>query len=260
MNNIHPNTAERVSRDASDNFVFQRSLLAYVEAAKRIEGDVLEIGTGTGYGIEIIAPHAQRFVTIDKQMPPLAEELPDNVEFLQATVPPLPFEGERFDCVISFQVIEHIERDVDFVREICRVLRPGGRLILTTPNAPMSLTRNPWHVREYGVDALRNLLSTCFGNIEALGIAGDERVRAYYERNRASVARLARWDILDLQHRLPRRLLQFPYDWLNRRNRRRLLREAPDATASIRMEDYRLGPFTEDCYDLFFVAEKRADQ
>ena len=45
------NTAERVSREMSDNFVFQRSLLAYHAAAQRIGGDVLEIGTGAGYGI-----------------------------------------------------------------------------------------------------------------------------------------------------------------------------------------------------------------
>ena len=50
-------TAERVSRDASDNFVFQRSLLAYDRAAEIVSGDVLEIGTGTGYGIELVAPH-----------------------------------------------------------------------------------------------------------------------------------------------------------------------------------------------------------
>ena len=47
-------TAERVSRDISDNYVFQRSQLAYHEAARRISGDVLEIGTGTGYGLSLI--------------------------------------------------------------------------------------------------------------------------------------------------------------------------------------------------------------
>ena len=50
------NTAERVSAEASDNFVFQRSLLAYHAASARIAGDVLEIGTGAGYGIEVAAP------------------------------------------------------------------------------------------------------------------------------------------------------------------------------------------------------------
>ena len=48
-------TAERVSQsDVSDNFVFQRSYLAYVEAAKLVSGKVLEIGTGSGYGIELL--------------------------------------------------------------------------------------------------------------------------------------------------------------------------------------------------------------
>nr|WP_122120645.1 class I SAM-dependent methyltransferase [Alistipes megaguti] len=250
------NTAERVSREASDNFVFQRSLLAYHTAAQRIAGDVLEIGTGAGYGIEVVAPHARRFVTLDKHVP--APELlarPD-VEFRQAVVPPLKFPDESFDCVISFQVIEHIRDDRRFVDEIHRVLRPGGRLIVTTPNAPMSLTRNPWHVREYSAAELRQLLGSVFSQVEALGVFGNDRVAEYYEKNRRGVERVTRFDVLDLQHRLPRWMLQIPYDLLNRLNRRRLLRENSDLTVSIRMDDYRIAPVADGCYDLFFVAVK----
>lgn len=249
-------TAERVSGEASDNFVFQRSRLAYCAAAERIAGDVLEIGTGAGYGIEIVAPHAARFITLDKHVPCSASELPSNVEFRRATVPPLPFGAERFDCVISFQVIEHIERDAELVREVHRVLRPGGRFILTTPNAPMSLTRNPWHVREYTADSLRALLGASFRSVEALGVFGNEKVMEYYERNRRSVARITRFDPLDLQHRLPRRMLQLPYDLLNRLNRRRLLKNNTTLTTSIGMDDYRIAPVADDCFDLFFIAEK----
>ena len=57
------NTAERVSAEASDNFVFQRSLLAYHAASARIAGDVLEIGTGAGYGIEVAAPRRRNCST-----------------------------------------------------------------------------------------------------------------------------------------------------------------------------------------------------
>lgn len=253
-------TAERVSRDASDNFVFQRSLLAYHAAAGRIAGDVLEIGTGSGYGIEVLAPRTERFVTLDKHAP--APWLLDRpvVEFRCATVPPLPFADGSFDCVVSFQVIEHIERDALFVAEARRVLRPGGMLILSTPNAPMSLTRNPWHVREYTAAELGRLLADGgFATVEIEGVFGNERVMAYYEENRRSVARILRFDPLDLQHRLPRRLLQLPYDLLNRLNRRKLLRDNGSLTASIRMDDYRIAPIERadaPCFDLFAVARR----
>ncbi len=259
MADLH--TAERVSAEASDNFVFQRSLLAYHAAAERIAGEVLEIGTGSGYGIRVIAPRTSRFVTLDKHRPDPSLLDDPRVEFRQATVPPLPFADGSFDCVITFQVIEHIDDDARFVREICRVLRPGGRLVVTTPNAPMSLTRNPWHVREYRAGELRQLLlQGGFSRVETCGVAGNEQVEAYYERNREGVRRITRFDLLDLQHRLPRRLLQLPYDLLNRLNRRKLLRQNRDLTTSIRMEDYRIIPLDPDsdnrCFDLFFVAEK----
>lgn len=249
-------TAERVSAEASDNFVFQRSLLAYHAAAERIAGDVLEIGTGAGYGIEVVAPKAARFVTIDKHVPACAAQLPANVAFRRATVPPLPFAAESFDCVISFQVIEHIVRYEAFVSEVHRVLRPGGRFILSTPNAPMSLTRNPWHVREYTADELGRLLGASFRTVERLGVFGNDKVMAYYAQNRRSVERIARFDPLDLQHRLPRWMLQLPYDLLNRLNRRRLLARNAQLTASIRMDDYRIGPVADDCFDLFYTAIK----
>lgn len=249
-------TAERVSRDPSDNFVFQRSLLAYHAAASRIAGDVLEIGTGAGYGIEVVAPRTRRFVTVDKHRPAAELLAVPGVEFRQCAVPPLPFADGSFDWVISFQVIEHIGRDAEFVREVHRVLRPGGRFIVTTPNAPMSLTRNPWHVREYGAGELRQLLAGPFCEVEMFGVEGNERVMAYYEENRRGVERITRFDPLDLQHRLPRWMLRLPYDLLNRFNRRRLRRENGALTDSIRMEDYRLEPLSERCFDLFFIARK----
>ncbi len=250
-------TAERVSgRDVSDNFVFRRSILAYHKAAEIVSGDVLEIGTGMGYGIDVVAPAADCFVTVDKTEPNFDAELPANAEFRRMTAPPLDFADGSFDFVVSFQVIEHIERDADFVREVSRVLRDGGRFIVSTPNAPMSLTRNPWHVREYTAEGLRRLLSRDFSEVECLGVTGNERVMEYYAANKASVERIARFDIFDLQHRLPRRLLQIPYDILNRINRRRLLADNRDLTQSIAMDDYRIGPVTDDCFDLFYIARK----
>ena len=249
-------TAERVSaRDASDNFVFQRSILAYYKAAELVSGRVLEIGTGMGYGVEVVAPAAERFITVDKSQA-YSVDLPSNAEFRQMTVPPLDFADESFDYVISFQVIEHIKRDRDFVKEVSRVLRKGGSFIVSTPNAPMSLTRNPWHVREYRAEELRQLLAPHFESVEMLGVGGNEKVMAYYEKNREGVRRITRFDPLDLQHRLPRWMLQLPYDLLNRLNRRRLLNQNSDLTTSITRDDYHIGPVTDCSFDLYFIARK----
>jgi SAM-dependent methyltransferase len=47
---------------------------------------------------------------------------------------PLPFEDETFDCVFGFSVLEHLLNGCAFMREAHRVLKPGGRLVLLTPN------------------------------------------------------------------------------------------------------------------------------
>ena len=255
-----PQTAERVSqRDASDNYVFQRSLLAYVYAAERVAGRVLEIGTGSGYGVEVIAPKAEHFLTVDKHTP-AAEliEAHQNVEFRAMTVPPLDgIADESVDYVISFQVIEHIRRDREFVCEVHRVLKKGGKFIVSTPNRTMSLTRNPWHVREYTPEEFEVLLKGSFESVEALGVEGNAKVWEYYEQNRKGVERITRFDPLDLQHCLPRWMLQIPYDLLNRLNRRRLLADNTDLTTGIRMEDYSVVSIHKHCFDLLYIATKK---
>lgn len=249
-------TAERVSRDPSDNFVFQRSLLAYHYAAGLIDGgDVLEIGTGSGYGVEIIAPRADRFVTMDKQ-PPTIDNLPSNCELIKAVAPKLPFADSSFDWVVTFQVVEHINKDSEFIAEIARVLRPTGSLIISTPNAPMSLTRNPWHVREYTPEEFTTLLYKKFLDITAKGVAGDSKIMEYYKKNKEGVERITKFDIFDLQHRLPRQLLQLPYDILNRLNRRKLLKQNRDLTTQIEMSNYLITDDLSAAFDLLYIARR----
>ena len=111
------------------------------------------------------------------------------------------------DFVLCFQVIEHIRDDFGTINEIRRVLRPGGKLIITTPNKEMSLTRNPWHLREYTVDEFKGLIGCYFDDYEPLGIYGNGKIMQYYENNRQSVERIMKFDILKLQQHLPRWML-----------------------------------------------------
>ncbi|MCP4551955.1 MAG: class I SAM-dependent methyltransferase [Bacteroidetes bacterium] len=253
-------TAERVSqKDLSDNFVFQRSLLAYIEAAKIVSGNVLEIGTGSGYGIEYISRSCEKLTTVDKYETDI--KIPENVQFIKLNVPPLTnIPDNTYDYVITFQVIEHIQKDDVFVKEAYRVLKNGGKLIVTTPNKKMSLTRNPWHIREYTISKLKQLLFNHFQSIDEFGVFGNQKIMDYYALNKQSVKKFTRFDIFNLQYILPRRLLQIPYDIANRMNRKKILEENTFLVSNIKVDDYFLEKPTDECLDLFFIAQKMSSR
>jgi 2-polyprenyl-3-methyl-5-hydroxy-6-metoxy-1,4-benzoquinol methylase len=189
-------TAERNSGILpEDNVIHHRHLIAYLEASKHINGTVLEIGSGEGYGIRLLAPESVKYIAIDKHNTPV-DSANKNVEFHQLSVPPLNIFGDNsFDIVVTFQVIEHIKNDHLFIQEIKRVLKSDGLLIMTTPNRKMSLTRNPWHVREYTLGGMTGLISKYFSSWQIKGVFGHEKVMAYYEENRRSVKKFTRFDI-----------------------------------------------------------------
>jgi 2-polyprenyl-3-methyl-5-hydroxy-6-metoxy-1,4-benzoquinol methylase len=253
-------TAERISHnELADNVIFQRSLFAYQEASKLVSGTVVEIGTGMGYGIDVISPKADQYFAIDKYLSGEVKKHLDNgkIKFFQANVPPMNVLPENMaDTIVSFQVIEHIKNDYYFLQEINRLLKPGGKVIITTPNKPMSLTRNPWHVREYSGQKLENLLFRLFKDVHVYGVFGNEKVMEYYEENKRSVKKYTRFDILNMQYWLPRKVLQIPYDILNRINRKKLLDNNQSNVMDISSEDYFLKDTTEGSFDLFAVAVK----
>lgn len=253
-------TAERSSHlDPSENVIFQRHMIAYMETAKMISGTVLEIGCGEGYGLAELAPKAEKYLAIDKYSTPISEELKkeNNITFQEMDVPPLKgIVDNSIDFVVTFQVIEHINNDELFVSEIYRVLKPGGKLILTTPNKLMSLTRNPWHYREYTPTEMLEILQTSFNNIDIKGVFGLEKAMAYYEKNKKSVAKIMRWDIFNLQYLLPNFLLQIPYDIFNRINRQKLQDNNDELVDNITIDDFCIKPMTDKCFDYFCVATK----
>ncbi len=244
---------------ASDNPIHQRLLKAYFAAIPYVSGELLEIGCGEGRGVQQLAPLAKSYTAIDKIGKVIAElksRYPD-YRFLQASIPPIRELADGvYDTVVSFQVIEHIKNDRLYLEEIYRLLKKGGRALITTPNIKMSLTRNPWHVREYKAAELANLCAEIFPKVEMKGITGNEKVMEYYKMNRESVRRITRWDVLKLQHRLPAGVLKIPYELMNRLNRIKLNNANDSLVATISHEDYLVVDDADNSLDLFVIVEK----
>lgn len=242
----------------SDNPIHQRLLKAYHVAAPLVSGELLELGCGEGRGVELLLPGCTSYLGLDKieaVMERLRQRFP-SAQFESSVFPPIQLPDNSFDTVVSFQVIEHIRNDALFLSEIHRILKPGGRALLSTPNIRMTLSRNPWHIREYTADELSALAGKFFSKVEMKGIAGNERVMEYHERNRQSVQKIMKYDVLDLQHRLPAAVLRMPYDLLNRLNRKKLQKAADELVLSITHEDYYLAEKSEQNLDLFCILYK----
>jgi ubiquinone/menaquinone biosynthesis C-methylase UbiE len=154
----------------------QPDLAQMVELA-RLRGDeqVLDIATGGGHTALTFAPHVREVVATDltPRMLDAARRFiigkgVTNVRFELADAEALPFDDASFD-VVTCRIAPHHFGDVArFVREVARVVRPGGRFILADNVAPsdpaldqwinaVEVLRDPTHVREYTVDEWRTL-------------------------------------------------------------------------------------------------------
>ena len=249
-------------RISSDNPIHQRLLKPYFLTRQFLNGSerLLEVGCGEGRGLPILLDHVAQYDAVDK-IAAAVESLQrkyDSADFQVANIPPLSdYEDESYDAVISFQVIEHIKADDYYLKEIYRVLKPGGIALITTPNIKKTLTRNPWHIREYTADQLTDLSKKIFDVVEMKGISGNEKVWAYYESNKASVQRITRFDLFNLQYRLPAFLLRIPYDILNRLNRNKLEQGDTSLVQDIDHEDYLLSEDPDNSLDLFAILRKQ---
>lgn len=131
----------------------------YAWASALVPGEALDVACGTGYRARLLAHHA-RVSGVDRDEAAVSKaRLRATGSFSVAEVPPIPFPNDAFDFVACFETIEHIPDDTEFIREIRRVLRPGGTLLISTPNkavsAPGGVPLNKWHVREYTLATLK---------------------------------------------------------------------------------------------------------
>jgi len=107
-------------------------------AAVQLGQRVLDLATGPGYAAALAAQRGALAVGVDASsaMIELARRLHPDVEFQQSDAESLPFSDGTFDAVVSNFVIPHLSRHDLVIRELVRVLVPGGRLAVTTWDVP----------------------------------------------------------------------------------------------------------------------------
>ena len=142
---------------------------------------VLDVASGEGYGSALMASVAATVDGLDVSPDAVAHAgatyaRRQNLRFTQGSCAKLPFDDASFDAVVSFETIEHIVEQNEFLDEIKRVLKPAGLLIMSSPNrAEYSDARgysNEFHVKELYRAELADLLGARF-----------QHMRWYSQRN-----------------------------------------------------------------------------
>lgn len=173
-------TGERVVSGSSEMpaDIYKEHLERYSFALDFIKNKkVLDIACGTGYGSKLMAEAgAEKVVGGDIEEGAIREAQAlkriDNLDFLVVNAMKMPFAEKEFDIVVSFETIEHLSNPEKFIKEIARVLKSGGYLILSTPNRIATKKigiDNPFHLREFAKREIAQLLSDYFGKIEIFG-------------------------------------------------------------------------------------------
>jgi len=173
-------TGERLIPGQVDADLWNEHLSRYAFAASLCRGTerVLDAGCGSGYGSGVLGKVASSVIGVDSSEGAVAYAIEhyatDKVRFKVGACECLPEEDGAFDLVIGFEVIEHLSRWRDFLREASRVLAAGGLCVISTPNKNYYTESrgqsgpNPFHLHEFEFVEFREALQGSFPAVRVL--------------------------------------------------------------------------------------------
>ena len=133
------NWADSVAGDMERHYSPGRTWEALARTAMPLleTGDVLDIASGDGVLAELLSPHAKRYICIDTSARVVAAAVErlrrfPNVEVREGDMHALPFKDASFDLVVLMHALTYSTKPAQAVAEAARVLRRGGRLLLSS--------------------------------------------------------------------------------------------------------------------------------
>jgi SAM-dependent methyltransferase len=140
------------------------------------EKDVLDVASGEGYGSALLAQVATSVVGLE-----IAADAVEhargayqrkNLRFVQGDARKMELPAACVDVVVSFETIEHFAEQEEFLKEVRRVLRPGGMFVVSTPDrdhySPAEAPANPYHALELTQQEFSALLARHFAHVSCL--------------------------------------------------------------------------------------------
>jgi ubiquinone/menaquinone biosynthesis C-methylase UbiE len=139
---------------------------------------VLDIASGEGYGSSILAKEAKSVLGVDIDIDAIKTaqskyEKQDNLKFLVGSCESIPLAKNSVEIVTSFETIEHHDKHHEMMKEIKRVIKQDGTLIISSPNREVysdkSNGTNPFHIKELYYKEFKVLLSQYFKYVNIYG-------------------------------------------------------------------------------------------
>jgi len=127
-------TAETVAYMSRKNFDLIKKGFSHFIPENTKSKFILDAGCGHG-GFSKEWAKKNHMIGVDFSLNMLKLAQKNGLEVYQADVAKLPFADDQFDIVLAAEVIQHVEPVSDFLRELVRVLRPKGRLVISGLNA-----------------------------------------------------------------------------------------------------------------------------
>jgi SAM-dependent methyltransferase len=163
-------TGERLETFVVDETMTEH-LHRYAVARQYVKGKaVLDIACGEGYGSRLLAQDALAVTGVDIDAATIdhaaKKYTAGNLSFIKGDIENIPFDTASFDIVVSFETLEHTDQHQKALNEIKRVLRPGGILLISTPEkkkyTDVPGNMNPFHKKELYRDEFVSLLAAYF--------------------------------------------------------------------------------------------------
>jgi 2-polyprenyl-3-methyl-5-hydroxy-6-metoxy-1,4-benzoquinol methylase len=131
MNDVALEARARQSLGASDDAIY--AAVAEALAQRGARGRVVDVGCGRGRLRDFLGSATESYVGVDAIR---YDRLPDGIAFMRADLnrDPIPVPDRSADVAVSVETIEHLENPRAFMRELVRITRPGGWIVVTTPN------------------------------------------------------------------------------------------------------------------------------